>query len=94
MAGTDSHGSGGDALEAGHAPVDGGAAAGELVELGEFLIGSGEADLESLGFAEPALAPGLVDAGEQVAADLGDAVTLGRIRPKEGASEAPLTELT
>jgi hypothetical protein len=47
------------------------------VDLGEFVLGAGEADLESFGFAEPAFAVGFGDAGDEVVADLGDAVALG-----------------
>lgn len=36
------------------------------VYLGEFVFGSGEADLESLDFAEPAFAAGLGYAGDEV----------------------------
>ncbi|WP_158309661.1 hypothetical protein [Saccharopolyspora spinosa] len=42
----------------GHAEVDGHGACGHFVELGEFLFGSGEADFESLDFAEPSFALG------------------------------------
>jgi len=42
----------------------------DLVELGEFLAGAGEADLQAVDFAEPALLAGFGDAGEQVVADL------------------------
>ena len=40
-----------------------GAAGGDLVHLGEFVAGGGEADLESFGFAGPAFAFGFGDAG-------------------------------
>jgi hypothetical protein len=76
-------GASGDVGEVGHAEVDGVALGGELVELGEFLAGSGEADLESVGFAEPAFVPGFVDAGEEVVADLFDAVAAGRVWSQE-----------
>ena len=59
---------------------------GELVEVGEFLAGAGEADLESVDFAEPAFASGFVDAGEEVVADLLDAVATGGIRSQEWAA--------
>ncbi|MCX5318001.1 hypothetical protein [Streptomyces sp. NBC_00154] len=58
------------------------------IELGEFLLSSGQADLESFDFAEPALSFGLGDAVEQVVAGLHDAVALVWIRAKEAASEA------
>jgi hypothetical protein len=66
---------------AGHSQVDdGGLAAGsDLVHLGEFLLGGGEADLQVLGFAGPAFAACFADAGDQVVADL------GQPRPLDGA---------
>jgi hypothetical protein len=75
--------------------VDGlGAAGGGVVGLGEFLFGTGEADLESFGFAGPALAFGFGDAGQEIVADLLEAWPLGGVDPEERASDAPLTELT
>jgi hypothetical protein len=44
--------------------VDGGGSAGHFVELGEFLVGSGEADLEGFAFACPAFLFGFGDAAE------------------------------
>src|SRR6266446_8040705 len=61
---------------------------GSPVDLGELVFGAGEADLESFGFAEPAFAAGFGDAGGDVVADLGDAVTLGGLWPVQGAPEA------
>jgi hypothetical protein len=52
-------GSSGDVGECGHAESDLGAAGGDLVHLGELDSGAGEADLESLGFAEPVVLFGL-----------------------------------
>ncbi len=43
--------------------------------------GASEADLESVGFAEPAFAVGFGDAGGEVVADLSDAVPLGGVGP-------------
>ena len=57
------------------------------VDLGEFVVGAGEADLEPFDLAEPAFAFGLGDAGGEVVADLGDAGPLGRVGPEHGASE-------
>jgi hypothetical protein len=51
--------------------------AGAAVDLGEFVLGAGEADLESFGLAEPSFAVGFGDAGGEVVADLSDAVPLG-----------------
>jgi hypothetical protein len=71
----------GSARMAGHPEVDHGAAAvgGDLVHLGEFLVGGGEADLQALGFAGPAFALGFADAGDQVVADFGQPRPLGGV---------------
>jgi hypothetical protein len=44
-----------------------------VVDLGEFIVGAVEADLESFDLAEPALALGLSDAGDEIVADFRDA---------------------
>ncbi|WP_020500879.1 hypothetical protein [Sciscionella marina] len=80
------HGAAGDVAEGGQAEVDGGSPAGPLVELGEFLFGAGEADLESLDFAVPAFSLGFGDAVKQIAADLDDSLPLCGIRPEKAAS--------
>jgi len=55
----------------GHAEADGFGPAGEgEFDLGEFVVGGGEADPERFGLAGPAFALGLGDAGGQVAADV------------------------
>ena len=81
---------------AGHAQVDdGGAAAGsDLVHLGEFLAGGGEADLQALGFAGPAFTLGFADAGGQVAADFGQPWPLGGVGAQQRAADAGFSELT
>ncbi|MFI9544811.1 hypothetical protein ACIHAR_12920 [Streptomyces sp. NPDC052016] len=56
---------------------------GTAVELGEFLLCSSEADLESFDFAKPPFALGLGDAGDEVVADVEEPCPLGRIRSKE-----------
>src|SRR5262245_11877413 len=57
--------------EVGDAELDRvGATGADLVDLGEFLLGAGEADLEALGLAVPAVGFGFGDAGEEVVADL------------------------
>jgi hypothetical protein len=61
--------------------VDGLAAATAAVYLGEFVVGAGEADLESFDLAQPAFAFGFGDAGGGVVADLGDVGSLGRFWP-------------
>ncbi|SRR6266568_873174 len=53
------------------------------IDLGELVLGSGEADLEALDFAEPAFALGFGDAVVQVGADLLQPAALGGIRPQE-----------
>jgi hypothetical protein len=79
---------GGGAVEGGHSESDRGGGAGAPVDLGELVLGAGEADRESFGFAEPAFAVGFGDTGDQVVADLGDAVLLGGVGPVQGASQA------
>ena len=64
------------------------AAGGDLVHLGELVPGAGEADLQSLGLAEPAGRFGLSDAGGQVAADLSEAGTLGGVGAQQRAAQA------
>jgi hypothetical protein len=56
----------GDVAEGRQAEVDGGGPAGPLVELGEFLLRAGEADLEALDLAEPAFVLGIGDAGQRL----------------------------
>ncbi len=65
-----------------------GLAAGVPVDLGELVVGAGEADLESFDFAEPAFVFGFADAGDQVVADLGDAGPLGGVGPEHRAADA------
>lgn len=62
----DRDGPAGDVGEGGQAEVDGCGPAGPLVELGEFLLGGGEADLEAFDPAEPAFALGFGDPGGQM----------------------------
>jgi hypothetical protein len=65
---------------------------GDLIHLGELVVGGGEADLQALGFAGPAFAPGFADAGGQVVADLCQPWPLGRVGPQQRAADAQLTE--
>ena len=58
------------------------------VDLGELVVGGGEADLESFDLAEPAFALGFGDAGVQIVADLDEPGSLGGVRPEERASDA------
>ncbi|MET8435947.1 hypothetical protein ABZV61_24780 [Streptomyces sp900116325] len=55
----------------------------EVVELGEFLLCSGKADLEALDLTAPAFALRFGDAGDQVVADVDQPSLLGRGRSKE-----------
>jgi len=68
-------------------------AGGPPVELAEFLLGAGEADLESFDLAGPAFALGFGDPGGEVVADLGEAVALGGVGPEHRAADAGLTEM-
>jgi hypothetical protein len=57
------------------------------IDLGELVLGSGEADLRSLDLAEPAFPLRLGDAVVQVGADLLQPGALGGIRPQERAPD-------
>jgi hypothetical protein len=71
-------------VECGHAEVDGLFQALQgRVDLGELVLGAGEADLEALDLAEPAFAFGLGDAVVQVVSDFLEAGPLGGVRPQE-----------
>jgi hypothetical protein len=71
-----------------NAEADGLGAAGEgELDLGELVVGGGEADLEPFGFAGPALAFGFGDAGGQVAADVLQPLFLGGVNPEEGTPD-------
>jgi hypothetical protein len=72
--------------------ADGRRAGCALFDLGEFVVGAVEADLESFDVAEPALALCFGDAGGEVVADLDEPLALGGIGPEHGAADAPLTE--
>ena len=65
---------------AGYAQVHRGVTpSGDLVHLGEFGAGAGEADLQALGLAEPAVGLGFGDAGDQVVADLDEPGAFGGV---------------
>ena len=53
------------------------------LDLGELVLGAGEADLETLDLAEPAFTLGFGDAVVQVGADLLQPAALGGVRPQE-----------
>jgi hypothetical protein len=57
--------------------VAGGGGAG----LGDLVVCGVEADLEAFGFAGPAFAFGFGDAGQEVVADVFEAVALGGVDP-------------
>jgi hypothetical protein len=63
-----------------------GAAGADLVHLGEFGVRTGEADLEALSLAVPAVGFGFGDAGEQVVADLFQPCAGGRVRAQQRAT--------
>ncbi|MFJ2094652.1 hypothetical protein ACIOEW_36155 [Streptomyces sp. NPDC087901] len=67
---------------------------GTAVDLGELILGSGQADLESFDLTEPALPLGFGDPVEEVVADLHEPAALRWLWPEEGAADVPLTELT
>ena len=68
--------------EAGKAQVHGGVAPGaDLVHLGEFVPGSGEADFQAFGLTEPPGCFGFGDAGGQVVADFGNGAGTGAGTP-------------
>jgi hypothetical protein len=81
-------------LASGHAEVDDRAAGADLVHLGELVPGGREADFESVDVAGPAFAACFADAGDQVVADLGEPLALGRVGTQQRAADAPLTEPT
>ena len=51
----------------------------DLVDLGEFRAGSGEADLEAFDLAEPSFAAGFLDPAEEVVADVDESAALGGV---------------
>ena len=55
--------------------------------------GTGQADLQSLGLAEPAGRFGLRDTGGQAGADLSEAGPLGGVGAQQRAAQAGLTEM-
>jgi len=68
--------------------VDCGAASCEVLELGKFLGGRGETDVEAVGFADPALLSGFCDPGDQVITDALQSWPLGRVGAKQWAADA------
>ena len=68
--------------------VTAGRGLGATVDLGELLVGAGQADLESFDFAVPAFAFGFGDAGGEVVADLDEAWLLVGVGPEHRAADA------
>jgi hypothetical protein len=66
-----------------HAEIHPAVPCSQVTDLGEFLLGPGEADLQSLDLAEPAFAFGFGDPAGQVVADLQQPGSLGGVRPQE-----------
>jgi hypothetical protein len=77
----------------GHAEVDASPVLETSVDLGELVLGSRKADTKSFDFAEPAFTFGFGDAGEEIVADLDEAVSLGRVGPEHRAADAGFSEL-
>ncbi|MFC4610484.1 hypothetical protein ACFO9E_22175 [Streptomyces maoxianensis] len=82
-----------DLAERGHAEVDLTVRC-SAVDLGDLVLGAGEADLESFDLAEPAFAFSFGDAGQQIVVDLDQPRPLGWVWSQERAADVPLTELT
>ena len=59
-----------------------------LIELGEFLAGAIEADLEAVDLAEPVVRASFRDPGDQVVADFEEPVALGGVWTQERAPQA------
>ena len=75
-------GAAGGVGEGGDTKTDGSrAAGGDLVHFGELVAGAGEADLQSLGLAEPPMGFGFGDAVHEVVSDLGEPITFGGVGP-------------
>jgi hypothetical protein len=70
-----------------------GSACERLVELGDLVLGSGQADLQSFDFAQPSFPFGLDNSGLEVVADLNQAVALSWVGPKKAAPDARFSEL-
>ena len=64
------------------------AAAGHLVDLAEFQLGTCELNLESLDFVEPAFTLGFGDAGDQVVTDFDEPGAACRIGAEQRAAQA------
>jgi hypothetical protein len=85
---------GNDVGERGQAELDCLALAAQgRLDLGELVLGAGEADLEALDLAGPAFALGLGDAVVQVVPDLLEPAALGGVWSQERASDTGLTEM-
>jgi hypothetical protein len=81
-------GAAGGVGEVGDAELDRvGAPGGDLLHLGEFGAGAGEADLEPFGFAVPAVGFGFGDAGDEVVTDLFEAGSGGGIGSQQRTAQ-------
>ncbi|MFH8738289.1 MULTISPECIES: hypothetical protein [unclassified Streptomyces] len=56
--------------------------------MSKLVFGASQANPESFDLAEPALALGLGDAGDELVADLLQPAALGRVRPEQRATNA------
>ena len=83
----------GAACEGGKSQVGCASAGGASFDLGEFVLGADEADLESVDFAEPAFAFGFGDSVGEVVPDLFETVVLGGVGPEHRAADAGFSEL-
>jgi hypothetical protein len=63
------------------------ATGGDLVHLGEFGAGAGEADFQSFSFSKPTVVLGFGDAGDEVVADLFEAGPGGGVGTQQWATE-------
>ncbi|MET9830052.1 hypothetical protein ABZ078_12175 [Streptomyces sp. NPDC006385] len=75
-------------LRGGDAETDNGPMVATPVDLSQFVLCAGEADMRSFNLAEPAFALGLGDAGDQVVADLDQSVASGGVGPEHRAADA------
>lgn len=64
-----------------------GSACERLVELGDLVLGSDQADLQSFDFAQPSFTFGFDNSGLEVVADLNQAVALSWLRSKKAAPD-------
>jgi hypothetical protein len=73
--------------DGGKAEFDGNAVMGSAVDLGKFVVSAGQADPESLDFAEPSFALSLGDPSYEIIANINNALSLCRVRPVHRAAQ-------